>query len=91
MMDAEKRAVNAEFFGSYRKINPLEQGVGRRPGAGTLAGPPVSEGKKSNAFHTCPNRPATACIPCRHDGCVDVPEETASIFKTIELFILAAA
>ena len=53
-MDTEKCAVNSEFFGGYRKINPLEQGVGRCPGTGTLSGTPVAEGKKSDALHTFP-------------------------------------
>jgi hypothetical protein len=86
MVDAEECAVNSEFFGSYRKFDPLEQRVGGRPGAGTLAGAPVAEGKKSNALHTCPNCPATLRIPGWHDGCVDIPEETVSVFKTIVLF-----
>ena len=35
-----------------------------------------------------PNRAAASCIPGWHDGCVDIPEETVSVFKTIVLFVL---
>lgn len=51
MMDAEVRAVGAKLFGCDRKIDALEQRVGRSAHGGMRAGGPVPEGQESDLLH----------------------------------------
>lgn len=101
MVHPEVRPAQAKLLGGNRQVDGLQQRVAGSAGAGPLAGAPVTEGKKANVLHTCPNRTGRTGIPvgvaaapeahCWDDGRVDNSAQAITVLKTILLFALAAA